>query len=290
MIADLFSEALIVATLGLVAMPLVARRVRTAFRPIELTRYNAATMSSGVTMLLVALVLCAAPVMIGLGGGTVLDRHFFPGDAIIGWISAISAVTLIVTMTVGYRRGRKVESRLRVEPSIGKHYPLGSFELVVLETEMLMAYAVGGRDAQVVVTAGFVDQLSVRELVSVVEHEAAHISLHHRLHLTFIGMFEPAAAWFRPARELVRVTHLAIERAADSCTTDHAATRRALLTLSGVSTAAGVAGFTAGDVIERLDALIDEPTPSPAPARTLMYASALALGGIALATLILFWL
>jgi len=288
--SDMFSEALIVATVGLVAMPLVARRVRTAFRPVELTRYNAVTMSSGVVLLFVALVVCAAPAIIALGGGSVLDRHFFPGDAVVGWLSAATAATLIATMVIGYRRVRRVEARLRIESSIGDHFKLSRYDLVVLSTRQPVAYAIGGRHAQVVITSGLLDQLSVRELVSVVEHEAAHISLHHRLHLTLIGMIEPAASWFLPVRRLVEAFRFALEHAADSRTSDRSATRRALLAVSGAPAVAGVAAFTAGNVIDRLDALVGENAPPRATTRALMYASAMILGGISLATLIHFWL
>ena len=290
MISDLLSELLIVATVALVAMPLVAGRVRTAFRPVELTRYNSITISSGGLLLLVSLVLCAAPVIIALGGGTVVDRHFFPGDGIIGWISAVGAATVIVTMVIGIRRVWVIEARLRVEHSIGEHYPMADFDLVVLDTDQLVAYSIGGSHSQIVITHGLVEQLSVQELVSVVEHEAAHISLHHRLHLTLIGMIEPAARWFLPARQLANTLRSALEHAADAQTSDYAATRRALLATLGVRTAVGVAGFTAGNVLDRLDALDHMDVPPRTTTRTLMYVSAAALCGISLTTLVLFWL
>ena len=288
--SDIFSEALIFATIGLVTMPLVARRVRSAFRPIELTRYNAVTLSSGIVLLLAALVVCAIPVVLALGGVSVLDRHFFPGDTIIGWLSATAALTLGVTMAVGYRRVRRAEALLRIESSVGEHFSLAKYDLVVLELGRPIAYAIGGQHPQIVITGGLLDQLSVPELVSVVEHEAAHISFHHRLHLTLIGMIEPAASWFFPVRRLVDAIRFALEHAADSRTTNRSATRQALLTVSGVPTAAGVAGFTAGNVIDRIGALLEEETPPRTSTRTLMYASAVALGGVSLVTLALFWL
>lgn len=290
MSSDILSEVLIVATIALAGMPLVARRVRTAFRPVELTRYNAVTMSSGVVLLFVALVVCAVPAIVAVGGGSVLERHFFAGDTIIGWLSAATATMLIVTMVVGYRRFRKVEARLRIEPSIGAHFSLAGFDLVVLSVNEPMAYAIGGHHPQVVITGGLLDQLSVPELVSVVEHETAHISLNHRLHLTLAGMIEPAASWFYPARRLVAAFSFALEHAADSRTSDRSATRRALLTVNGMSAPVGVAAFSAGSVIERLDALGRDETLRRTSARNLMYGSAIAFGGVSLTTLIVFWL
>ena len=286
MSSDMLSEALIIATIGLVAMPLAARRVRTAFRPVELTRYNAVTMSSGVVLLFVALVVCASPAIIALGGGSMLDRHFFPGDTVVGWFSATAASMLIVTMVIGYRRVRRVDAGLRIERSIGDHFELTGYELVVLGIPQPLAYAIGGRQPQIVISDGLLAQLSVPELVSVVEHEAAHISLHHRFHLTLIGMIEPAAAWFLPVRRLVEAFRFALEHAADSRTSDRSATRRALLVVSGAPTVAGVAAFTAGSVVDRLDALVAQDTPPRASTRTFMYASAMMLGGISLTALV----
>lgn len=286
----MFSEALIVATVSLVAMPLLARRVRTAFRPVELTRYNAATMSSGVVLLFVALVVCAVPAIIAVGGGSALDRHFFPGSSIVGWLSATTAATLFVTMVIGYRRVRKVEDRLRIEPSIGDHFALAGHDLVVLNARQPLAYAIGGRRPQVVITGGLIEQLSLAELVSVVEHEAAHLTLNHRLHLTLVGMLEPAASWFFPIRWLVEAFRSALEHAADSRTTDWSATRRALIAVSDAPAVAGVAAFTAGNLIDRLDALGGQEATPDASIRTLMYASAMMLGGISLTTLVVFWL
>ncbi|MCL1602065.1 MAG: M56 family metallopeptidase [Actinomycetia bacterium] len=284
------SVALIVATVSLVAMPLLARRVRAAFRPVELTRYNAVTMSSGVVLLCIALVVCAVPVIVAVGGGSMLNRHFFPGSSIVGWFSAITAVTLIVTMGIGYRRVRKVEDRLRIEPSVGVHFTLAGHELVVLSAHQPLAYAIGGHHPQVVITDGLLEQLSVPELVSVVEHEAAHLSLNHRLHLTLVGMLEPVASWFFPTRWLVDALASALEHAADSQTTDWFATRRALLAISGAPAVAGVAAFTAGNLVDRLDALGGHQATPDTPIRTLMYASAMMLGGISLTTLVVFWL
>jgi Zn-dependent protease with chaperone function len=282
----MLSEALIVTTVGLVAMPLVSRRVRTAFRPVELTRYNAVTMTSGIVLLFVALAVFAAPVVVALVGGSMVDHHFFPGDPFVGWVSAAAAATLIVTMVIGYRRVRRAEARLRIEPSLGEHFERAGYDLVVLGLDRPMAYAVGGRQPQVVITAGLINELSGPELQSVVEHEAAHISLHHQVHLTLIGMIEPVASWLPPVRQLVEAFRFALEHAADSRTSDRSATRRALLAVSSGPLPAGAAAFTAGNVLDRLDALAGEGTPRHASTRTLMYATAMLLAGISLTALV----
>lgn len=289
MINDLLSEGVLVAAVALVTMPLLARRFSRAFRPVELTRYNSATMGTGMALLLTALVICAVPVVTSLAGAGLTDRHFFPGDAVIGWISAVIAVTLIAAGAIGRRRSRAVERRLVVEPSIGVHVARPRYELVVLPSQQPMAYAVGGEHPQVVLTSGLIATLTVTELVSVVEHEAAHIRLGHRRHLAVIAMLDPLASWMPPVRRLLEVTRLALERAADSATTNRSATRSALLRLNGVSTAPGIAAFTAGDVVNRLEAL-SMPEVSPnASIRAGLYLTAVSLWAASIAALWLFW-
>ncbi len=289
MIRELLPEMLVVATAGLVALPILARRVRAAFRPIELTRFNAATMSSGMIFLLIALLLCSVPLFATIGGGSVIDRHFFPGGALIGWVSALGAVLLMVAFLVGFRRAWKVEARLSIENGIGEHHDMGAYRLVILEMNQPLAYAIGGKDPQVVITTGLVGVLTPPEVAAVVEHEAAHVSLGHRPHLILIGMLRPVASIFTPARRLVDAALLALETAADSRTTDLTSTRGALLKLTGVAPAPGVAAFTAGDVVARLNAMAEFDRPLAKPTRAMMYAMASGLVGISLMTLVIFW-
>ncbi|KAA3641732.1 MAG: hypothetical protein DWP92_00740 [Armatimonadetes bacterium] len=290
MIRELLPEMLVVATAGLVALPILARRVRAAFRPIELTRFNAATMSSGMILLLVALLLCSVPLVVTIGGGSVIDRHFFPGGALVGWVSALGVVLLMVAFSVGFRRAWEVETRLTIENGIGVHHDMGAYGLVILDAEQPLAYAIGGHDPQVVITTGLVEILTPSEVAAVIEHEAAHISLGHRPHLILVGMLRPIAAMFAPARWLVDAALLALETAADSRTTDLVSTRGALLKLSGVAAAPGVAAFTAGDVVARLNAMAELDQPLAKPARAIMYAMACGMVGISLTTLVVFWL
>ncbi|MCZ7534321.1 MAG: M48 family metalloprotease [Acidimicrobiia bacterium] len=290
MIRELLPEMLVLATAGLVALPIVALRVRAAFRPVELTRFNAVTMSSGMIFLLIALLLCSVPLVVTIGGGSVIDRHFFPGGALIGWVSALGAVLLMVAFIVGFRRAWKVETKLTIEEGIGVHHDMGTYRMVILKVAQPLAYAIGGNDPQVVITTGLVEVLTPCEVAAVVEHEAAHLSLGHRPHLILIGMLKPIASIFAPARKLVDAALLALETAADSRTRDLTSTRGALLKLSGVAAAPGVAAFTAGDVVARLNAMDEFDRPLSLPTRAGMYAMACGLVGISLTTLVVFWL
>ncbi len=290
MIREVLPELLVIATASLVALPLLALRVKNAFRPVELTRYNAVTMTSGFTFLLVALVLCAAPLVASIGGGSVISRHFFPGGTTVGWISAAGAAALATTLVVGLRRAWSVEHRLRIEPGIGRHRDCGSYDLVVLELSQPLAYAIGGKLPQVVITTGLTDLLDEREVAAVVQHEWAHILLDHRPHLILVGMLKPLAAVFAPARRLMDAALLALEAAADSRSTDSVSTRSALLKLSSVPAPVGIAAFTAGDIAARLEAIAASDATVDTRMRALMWGMAAVLVAISMVNLVVFWI
>ena len=288
MIDDLLSEFALIATLSLIAMPLVASRVRNAFLPDELPRFNTATMGVGFVLLVTALAACSVRVVIAVSAHAGPDHHYFPGETIIGWLSGAAALALLGAFAIGLGRTGEVQRRLIVEAAVGQHHKHPGFDLVILPSARQVAYAVGGRTPQVVVTSGLIDTLTPPELRSVIEHELAHISMRHRAHLALVGMLEPIRALW-PVQRLIDTTLLALEHAADSKTTDRRATRSALLRLSGVPVAAGVAGFTAGDVIRRIDALDSAPVVRSSRTRTAVYATALGLTTLSISALVAFF-
>lgn len=289
MINDVLSEAVLVATVLLVAMPLVAHNVRQSFRPIELTRFNASTLGGGLLLLGVALVACATPVLLAVSGSAVADRHFFPGDSFIGWVSAATVAALVAVSVRSFRHTKRVERQLTIEPSIGLHVQQDPFTLVVLDSDEPLAYAVNDARPQVVITSGLVDLLEAGELAAVVEHEAAHLALNHRIHLRLIGILEPLGR-VRPVGRLIEAARLALELAADSKTSDKSFTRSALLRTAGIRPAHGVAAFTAGDLVARIEAL-EQRSITPRPQiRLLLYSVSIGLASLSATTLIVFWL
>ena len=183
-----------------------------------------------------------------------------------------------------------MEHLLAIEPGLGLHVPRTGYDLVILPTDQALAYAVSNPHPQVVISSGLVEELPVSELVSVIEHEAAHIRLGHRRHLVLAAMMEPIAVAVPPARRLVDVSRMALERAADSATTNYGATRAALLRLSGITPNPGVAAFTAGDVADRLDALASTGDQPKKVVRAILYFSAFALAATSAAVLSAFWI
>lgn len=145
--SSLLSDTVLVATAGLVALPLVSRRFRRALRPNEHVRLNTTTMVAGLALPEAALLVCAVPVMAGIWTSGSFDRHFFPGDTVIGWVSASLAILLAGSVTFGAVQLRRTEARLRIESRIGLHEQRDGYDLVVLELEQPLAYAVAVRPA-----------------------------------------------------------------------------------------------------------------------------------------------
>ena len=293
MIGELMSEALLFATAGLVALPLLSRRFRHALRPDEHVRFNSASIISGLVFLEVALLVCALPVVASVGSGHLADRHFFPGDAFIGWTSAGIAALAALAMILGFVRFRRIERSLRVEPWIGSHERRDDHDLVVLDADEPMAYALGGADPQIVVTTGLVKRLPPDELQAVLDHELAHIRLGQGRFLALLVALEPIAQVVRPLRHVTAAARFAIEHSADAGTGDAGATRRALVRLGGRSEAGtvAVAAFAVGEIAERIHALSVPPQERATRGlRPLLYFTAFGLAGLSLSTLIVYWI
>ena len=289
--SSLLSEAVLVTTASLVALPLVSRRFRRALRPNEHVRFNTTTTVAGLALLETALLLCALPVIAGLWTSGSFDRHFFPGDTAIGWVSASAAILLAGSVAFGAVQLRRAEARLWIEPWIGLHELRDGYDLVVLELEQPLAYAVAGQTRQVVITSGLVDRLSQAELEAVIAHEQAHLRLGHRRALAVLAAAEAIARLVRPLKRVVAAARFAIEHAADAATDDHAATQRALQKLGGVDVTAAVAAFTAGEVADRIHALSPPPTTRPGwRIRAGLYTAAGGMAALSVAILVAYWI
>ncbi len=287
MIGESLSEFVIVAAIALVTLPILARVLWRGLRPIEHTRFNLASLLAGTGLLLAALIACGIALILAIDGGLVVTHHIVPWDAFISAISATLLAALTVVLTTGWMAVRRSERALRIEPSLAAHRQIGRIDVVLIDTEEPLAYALGGRHQQVVVSQGLVDCLTRDELRSVVEHEIAHLNLGHHLHLQIIGLFTPLARRIGLLARIVDSARIAIEQAADAQTTDPHSTKRALLALSGVPSPLGANGFAGAAIVDRLQALDDRPGSSSS-SRALLYGVALTLTAVATSGLTLF--
>jgi len=217
----------------------------------------------------------------------VVTHHVVPWDAFVSAVSTILLAALAIVFIAGWNSVRRSERLLRIEPSLAAHRQIGPIDVVLVDTAEPLAYTLGGRQQQVVVSQGLVDMLTSDELRSVVEHEMAHLRLGHHRHLRIIGLFSPLARHGGLLARIVDSARIAIEQAADSQTTDPHSTKRALLALSGVPSPLGATGFAGAAIVDRLQALDDQPGGSSSH-RALLYGVALTLLAVATSGLTLF--
>ncbi len=188
-------------------------------------------------------------------------------DPIAAWTAILAAIVIAVTVSLfSARLWREMSSHHRVRRMVRTMRP--GDRLVVVDDDHPHAYAIGGRNGRIVVTRGLLRELSVAERRAVLAHETAHLRSNHHAHLRVVRV---AAALNPLLRRCVPAARLAVERWADEDTAaaigDRTLVARALVraALAGASrnrTPGGALAHTAGDVGERVAALMQAP-PRP---------------------------
>ena len=138
----------------------------------------------------------AVPQLVGLVAGCVL-------------LMSVGAVGVVVA------RLRCEQRVLRVGARIGEHWDRVGFELVVLPVAAPLAYSLGGRRPQVVLSAGLCDLLDRDGQAAVIAHEAAHVYGRHDRWLRLASVAD-AAVWFVPwMKSATGVVRSSLEQWAD---------------------------------------------------------------------------
>jgi len=261
----------VAAGLGLAgAVCLPGARWRAGLDPRARARWVAAGLAGAVALTYAGLALLAVPAVAG-----VLPRPLLaawprllagpgPGGAAVAWLAAALLAVSAGVVTARAWRASRERRLLRVEPGIGTHEHRDGFDLVTLPRTALVAYSLGGRRPQVVVSQGLRDCLDDEGLTAVLAHEAAHLRVGHDLWLHLARMAE-AALWFAPwARPAAGMLRLWLERWADEDAARQVgryALRAALLTAAGIGPATPLAAALsgAGALAERITALAAEP-------------------------------
>ncbi|MBW3575952.1 MAG: M48 family metalloprotease [Actinobacteria bacterium] len=287
----------------LLALPGLAHRLARRVPPEHWARASAAALVVGAVMVQLTALLVAAPTVLRAVGVHALAAAcerllgpMTPGGDVVGWTAAALSVALPVL--VGRRIATAVRTRrqLEVEPWLGDHQPWEGHDLVVLPSDEVVAFSVGGPSSQIVVSRRLVAALSPPQLQAVLRHEAAHLAHRHQRFLLVANALDVRLPYvLGPLRRSTASLRVALERWADEAAAGaepHARDdlRDALFTTVTAAVNSTVPAFSTADtVLERLRAL-EAPPVRLVPARhALLSSPALALtvlGVVALA----FWM
>jgi Zn-dependent protease with chaperone function len=291
------SVVLVLAGLGLLALPGVAAPIARQLRPSEWRRLNRIAIGLGVVALQFGLVLAAVPTLLSAAGIESVAHacHHLPGPvppggAVTGWASATASLALFAVALVVHRRSRRLQRAARIEEWLGEHRRMSGARLVVLPTDAVVAYATPGSPPQVVVSRGLVRALEADELDAVVRHEMAHVRNRHHRDLALAAIVDATLGWIPGLRASTAALRLSIERAADEEAAERPGAREAIrgALLKTTETMLGsVPAFTAAfTFLARLDALAMPPSDPSLRQRAAVFAPLAGLAAVAASGLV----
>jgi hypothetical protein len=270
------SVTLLIVGATLLMAPGAARPWLRRLPPRDWADLVTAALVAGLVLVEVGLATLAAPTVLRSVGWSGLARacermfrSLAVGGPLVGWLSA--AGTLALAGRAGWRLLciRRLHRRARVEPALGEHYQRGDCELVILPSREPVAYSLGGRRPQVVLSTGLTSALSAAQLDAVIGHERSHLRHRHGRRLAAAAAVDAAARIIPGVRGSTASLRTALERWADEDTAGsdgdaRARLRSALLAAAHAAVAPEVAAFGgAYAAVERVAAL-GRPAPAPA--------------------------
>lgn len=289
------SVILLLATAGLLALPMWGRSRGERLPPAEWAKLNSWTLASGVLLLEAALVECASPVISSLLGGS-KGHHFFPGGAVAGWLSLSLALLIPGSWLVGIAGTLRRRRKLRAEPWVGTHYAVDGYDVVLLPSPEDLALSLPGRPGQVLLSKSLFASLSAAQLRAVVRHEIAHLEHRHSRYFLLLAALHPMSHVVPVLRSSLQVLKLSLESWADrvACRTreERRRVREAIVTLSAPDVGVGIATLTDTERRHERIRLLEAPTESAVEARmrTSLYVTAFLLAVGALAAVVMWWI
>lgn len=295
------SLVLVAAGVTLILLPALVAGASRQLRPAEWARLAAGATWLGLRSIQLGLLLTAAPTALGaVGVDSVADachRLFGPvasgaGGTGPAWASGVAFAALTMRARAVRSRARREQRTAHIEPWLGRHHAISNAELVVLPTETVLAYAIPGQPAQVIISDGLAEALTDDELSAVVRHEQAHLRNRHDRYLVLATVVEGALGWLPGVKRSTQTLRLSVERWADEAAADRPGARdeirRALLKTAETLVAAVPAFTAACTIVERLEALGSAP-PEPSRRQRAVVAAPLVGLGMLVAVCLVSW-
>jgi hypothetical protein len=271
---------LLVLGVVLLALPGAVRVPPHRLPPHEWTSVAFVSIVAGTAALLAGLMLAAVPAVAAALGipdvahecrGALAPLATEP--TFLSWIAA--ALAIVLTARIGgasissFRRAR----RARVEPWLGDHDPRDGFDLVTVPADAPLAFGVPGRTPQVVISTALTERLQRNELEAVVDHEAAHLRLHHPRMLAVLRGIDVGLGVAPFVAGSVRRLRAAFEVWADAVVEGQSPADRRSLEAALLDVAAADAGaHAASEARDRIGRLRRRAHPRPVVVRAAVYA------------------
>lgn len=291
------SAVLVLAGVALLVLPGAAASTARRLRPNEWAALNRVSLRLGLWVVQLGLVLTAAPTVLRAAGVNsfaeachrVLDP-ILPGGATTGWVSAAASLALGARALAARRRARLGQRTARIDDWLGEHTQVSGATLVVLPTEVVVAYAVPGPPPQVVLSRRLTRSLLPDELDAVIRHELAHLRNRHHRDLVLGATVDSTLGWVPGARASTAALCLSIERCADeeagARPGERDSIRRALLKTTATMLGPLPAFSAAFTLLARLDALDTLPADPPLGPRAAVFVPVVGLVAVATACLL----
>lgn len=244
------------------------------FHPAHRVRLTVGALLAGALVVEAGLILWSAPVILDLVGLVDLAevcRRILggptPGGTAGGVAAAAGAGWLCGAMVKGWWGVVWTQRKLRIESALTPRDRHEGFDLYVLSSPRRMAYTIGGRRPQVVLTSAVVDQLPSDVVEVIIAHERVHAHNRHHRFLALASGLEAAVGWLKPVAAALDSVHLALERWADEDASRISPggrhdVKNALLSAC-LAQAPGVMGFGDPEMVSARISGLEGPAPSP---------------------------
>lgn len=260
--------------------------------PADWARQGLALQLTGLALVEAGLLLWATPALLDAMGAAdlaVICRRMLGGLLPGGWLggagAGLLALTVVWLAAGGSWRIMAAQRRLRVERCMGAHHRREDFDLVVVPTGELLAYAVAGRPPQVVLSRGLLQAVDAEVVEAITAHEAVHVRRRHYRFLLAVGAVEAAFGWYRPAARGSQVIRFMLERWSDeeavvTSSIGRDGLRRALVAVAMTPIATELTGFGAVDTITERARALSGPEPRSSLAGTASSYVMVSLGAV----------
>lgn len=177
----------------------------------------------------------------------------------VGAVGGTIATLLVCSAAV---HALRVAAQARRSSAAAAVLPPAGGDLVLVNDDSAIAYAIPGRHHRIVVSTGMLRTLSATQRRALLAHEAAHLRQHHHIYVQLGRLAAAANPLMRPVSHAV---DLAVERWADEVAAREIGDRRAVahaLAAAALAHAPAPGGALAGaqtDIIDRIRVLLAPP-------------------------------